>query len=299
MNTGEIAKLKNLSLWYQTFGLASNPAILLLMGAGSQGILWDDEFCKKLARDFYVIRYDHRDTGESSCHDYNQHPYNLNDLANDALELLSHLNIAKAHFIGLSMGGHLVQLIAAQHPERVLTTTIMMSTPNHMVFMNALQGKMTPSSSLPPPFQNAINFLTTPPNNLKDKKAMIPYSIETWKVLNGPHAPFNEAYWKALVTQHYNRIVDHGAQYNHGLACLASPEDRTELLKKIKTPTLVIHGTDDPALPIEHGRALAKAIPNARFEKIQKMGHALNPIFFDKILSLICKYINKNSGTHL
>lgn len=290
-----IANIGNIKLWYETFGNPKDRPILLIMGAGSQGILWPDDFCRKLANDhFFVIRYDHRDTGLSTCVDYKEHPYTLNDLSNDALQLLDELNIVKAHLVGLSMGGHLVQLIAINHPERLLTATLMMSTPNHMVYMNALAGKDTPTSHLSKPKKQLLDFFSKAPDVTNNKEKIINYSLATWKLLNGP-AEFDKTYWKNLITLHYNRIQNHLAQYNHANACLANPQDRTLLLKKVSAPTLVIHGSDDPALPIDHGKALAAAIPNAKLLIIKNMGHALNPQFHDEIIKSIITHARKGS----
>lgn len=107
---GNIISVNGINLWYETFGEQKNPAILLMMGNSAQGIMWPDEFCQQLAKhNRYIIRFDYRDTGLSSCIDYDTHPYNLFDLGNDALGLLDALNIQKAHIVGLSMGGALAQ----------------------------------------------------------------------------------------------------------------------------------------------------------------------------------------------
>ena len=288
--------MNSINIWYETFGKSNHVPILLIMGAGSQGLLWTDDFCNRLANhNFYVIRYDHRDTGLSTCVDYEKHPYTLKDLANDALGLLDKLRLPKAHVIGLSMGGYIAQLLEIDHPERLISVTIMMSTPNHMVFMNALVGNNMYISDLPKPKDEVITFFSKPPRDLNSKKKTIDYSLATWKLLNGPQAPFDEAYWRSLIIKHYDRIQNHIAQYNHGKACFASPEDRTPLLKNVNIPTLVIHGTEDPLLPVEHGRVLAKTIPNAKLVIIEGMGHALNPVFQQGIIEAFLKHIEKKN----
>lgn len=281
-----------MKLFYETFGEPSAPPLLLLMGAGSQGILWTDAFCNELAKkNFYIIHYDSRDTGLSTCVEYDKHPYSLKDLANDALHVLDDLHISKAHMVGVSMGGYLVQMIALHHPERLTTATLIMTTPNHMVFMNALAGKDTPTSDLPKPTREVLNFYATPPKDPLNRESAITHSLKAWKMLNGPKAPFDESYWKTLITKHYDRIKDHTAQYNHAKACLATPRDLTPELKKITTPTLIIHGGEDPLLPLAHGKALYSAIPHAKLLIIDDMGHSLNPTFQTEIINSIFRFI--------
>jgi pimeloyl-ACP methyl ester carboxylesterase len=114
----------DLELWTESFGDASRPTVLLIMGVMNQGILWPDEFCAEIADSgYHVIRYDHRDTGQSSSVDFEEHPYTLDDLASDALKVLDGYGVEKAHVVGLSMGGFLAQLLALDHPDRILSLT--------------------------------------------------------------------------------------------------------------------------------------------------------------------------------
>ena len=126
------------------------------------------------------------------------------------------------------------------------------------------------------------------------KEEIINYSFLTWELFNGSKTPFDETYWRTLITKHFDRIQNHLAQYNHGKACVSSPEDRTAKLAQVKTPTLIIHGAEDPVLPVEHGKALANAIPNSRLKIIEKMRHALNPPFHKEMIELITNHANDN-----
>jgi pimeloyl-ACP methyl ester carboxylesterase len=293
----KLIDIGSLKICYETFGSAKHEPILLIMGTGLQGILWSDDFCKALADNhFYVIRYDHRDTGLSTCVDYDKEPYTLMDLANDALKLLDKLNIKKAHMIGMSMGGHLVQLIAIHHPERLITATLIMSTPHHMVFLNAvLFGKDTPNTSLPKPSQELCEFFSTTTANLDDRENAIAYALATWKLFNGNKAEFDKQYWRPLLTLQFERAKHPYARNNHRQACLASPEDRAPLLKQVHVPILIIHGTEDPIFPLEHGKTLENIIPNSKLLVIENMGHALNPLFQDTIINAIVTHINNNA----
>src|SRR5436190_18271757 len=128
--TGQIVKINAINLWHEQFGNPQHPTIVLMMGNSAQGIMWTDEFCERLiAQQFHVIRFDYRDTGLSTCIDYEINPYHLVDLMEDVISLLDALKIQHAHFVGLSMGGAIALLLAVYHAERVLTITSMMSSP--------------------------------------------------------------------------------------------------------------------------------------------------------------------------
>ena len=139
---GKIAKIQGMDLWYQTFGDKKNPAFLLVMGSGCQGILWPDVFCQKLVSlGLYVIRFDLRDTGFSSSFDYQKNPYNLLDMAQDCILLLDHLKITKAHVMGTSMGGTIAELIGAYFSQRVESLILMATTADLRNVVNAILGE--------------------------------------------------------------------------------------------------------------------------------------------------------------
>ncbi len=124
-----VVQTNGLELWTESFGDNKHPTILLIMGSGSQGVLWPQSFCEQLAlQGYYAIRYDHRDTGLSSSIHYQDHPYTLLDLAKDALGILDYYQIEQAHLVGASMGGSVSMLLAAHYPERVASLALLMST---------------------------------------------------------------------------------------------------------------------------------------------------------------------------
>jgi len=146
----------NVKLWYQTFGLPNNPPFILLMGNGAQGIFWPDLFCQKLAeRNYYVVRFDYRDTGLSSHFDFDKHPYDFLDIAKDILGFLNALKLEKTHFVGLSMGGFIAQLLAIHYPEHVLSVVSMMSTSDYSSLLSTLEGRPFSPSGLPAPKKNS------------------------------------------------------------------------------------------------------------------------------------------------
>jgi pimeloyl-ACP methyl ester carboxylesterase len=292
-----IVSSNGITLCYEAFGNKNNPAVLLIMGNSAQGIMWPNEFCEALAmQNRYVIRFDNRDTGLSSCIDFAMNPYNLMDLASDALSILDMLEIQRAHIVGLSMGGSIAQLLAMHHQDRVLSITTMMSSPDLSIKNDAFAGKDTSSAKLPPPKQEFVNAAIalnkTVPITKLDK---INQLVENWHLANGDKASFDKSYWfrlneKALQRQELNpdakslKFANHG---NHSKAQMATSEPSLKTLPLIRVPTLVIHGVEDPIFPPAHAEKMAELIPDAKLLIIKQMGHALNPIFFNKITQAI------------
>ncbi len=146
-----IVDIGAIKLWYEDFGDSSSPAILLIMGAGGRGTEWPDNFCHALAEaGYYVIRYDHRDIGLSTHFDFEKNPYTLKELTQDALSLLDALKINQAHVVGVSMGGFITQMIAINYPERLLSQTLMMTSPEHQIIAKAFMKLEIPKSDLLP-----------------------------------------------------------------------------------------------------------------------------------------------------
>lgn len=281
---GKVITANKINIWYQEFGNPANPTILLMMGNGAQGIYWPDEFCKLLASRFHVIRYDYRDTGLSSYFDFATHPYDFNDLADDAIGLLDALKIPKAHIVGLSMGGFLAQMIAIKYPDRVLSMTIMMTTSDYSVLTDALEGLTPMNEDLPPLKTEFVNQLASISPNATPAEAM----VENWRAANGGKAPFDEIFWTALVAKTFSRTEHPDATKNHMLAARRTLKKNLFAdLKNLNLPTLVIQGMEDPIFPPPHGQKTAEAIPGAQLLIIDDMGHALQPSFFHRVSQAI------------
>jgi pimeloyl-ACP methyl ester carboxylesterase len=268
-----------LRLWTERFGDAGDPVVLLIMGTSAQGIGWPDELVEALVNGGrQVLRFDHRDTGESDCVDFAAHPYTLSDMAADALAVLNGHDVPAAHIAGASLGGRIGQLLAVHHPARVLTLTAIMTSPmGHdagPAWARALAGQLADPSDLPPPAPQFLRHLAwragAPPGSRDDRIAA---NVETWRVLNAAALPFDAQAARQLVEASYVRERDHGAPLHHDLAGRQMTAGRLAPLSAISAPTLVIHGTDDPLLPPAHGRALAALVPGAQFEPIPGMGH--------------------------
>ncbi|RZI46460.1 alpha/beta fold hydrolase [Candidatus Finniella inopinata] len=305
----QFAHINNLRICFETFGTNTDPAVLLIMGNSAQGIMWPEAFCKKLAKNsLFVIRYDQRDTGKSTCVNFDDNPYNLFDLASDALGLLDELDIKNAHIVGLSMGASIAQLLALHHAGRVISITSMMSSPDLSIKNDAMAGKETPNSILPPPdkdwLKKVLKLNDVSPKTKQDKIRLI---VENWKLANGDKVDFDFEEWQQLIEAALDRqetnpsakdlkIANHG---NHSKAQIATDEPNLEVLKLVNVPTLVIHGKEDPIFPPAHAEMLGKTIPNARLVVIDDMGHTLNPTFFDEIIHQITLHIGVNADVSI
>lgn len=269
-----------LQLWTERFGDPNDPAVLLVMGTSAQGIGWPDELVETIvAGGRQVIRFDHRDTGRSTCVDFSTTPYALADMAADATAVLDGHGVTAAHIVGASLGGAIAQWLAVHRPERVLTLTSIMSGPLGCdagpAWARAMAGQAPDPDDLPPPAPRLLRHLAhraTLPQSTRDEQ--VAANLETWRVLNGDVLPFDEAAARRFVEASYDRATDPAAALNHDLAGRHMTDDRRAPLSSIKAPTLVIHGTEDPLRPLPHGEALTKQIPHARLQTIPGMGHA-------------------------
>jgi pimeloyl-ACP methyl ester carboxylesterase len=268
----EIAHANGIEIAYERIGDPSNPALLLVMGLGTQLIHWDRELCELLAeRGFQVIRFDNRDAGHSTKIDapvpdvrrallglHIDAPYLLGDMADDAVGLLDHLGIEAAHVVGASMGGMIAQEIAIRHPERVLSLTSIMSTTGER---RVGRPKLRVWSVL----------MRTAP---RQKPEFVEHFVRVFKMIGSRGFKFDEERIRALAAETYERDHD-PAGTGRQLAAILSSGDRTSALRSVRLPTTVIHGRDDPLVPFRGGRATAEAIPGARLIAIPGMGHDL------------------------
>ena len=272
---------------YETFGDESDPALLLVNGYTSQMLGWDIGFVEQLvAQGLFVIRYDNRDVGLSSKLDGQKVqpmkvlravldgaevpdvPYTLSEMAADGIGLLDHLGIERAHVAGMSMGGMIVQTMAIEHPERVASlTSIMSSTGDQRV------GK---------PTDEAREALLAPPP--REREEFIESSLDAKVWASQRH--FDADAVKARAAAQYDRcFYPEGA--TRQLAAIYASGDRTEALRRLDVPTLVIHGRDDTLITPEGGEKTAEAIPGARYLFVNDMGHdmprPLWPMFAEAI----------------
>ena len=280
------------TLWTESFGRRSGSPLLLIMGAMYQAIVWPRSFCEQLAASgLFVIRYDHRDTGLSSVVDYPRHPYTLAELTDDALCILDAYGAGAAIVAGMSMGGYIAQMIAANHPGRVTGLVLLSTTADHRPYMAATCGSPLGDAFLPPPAQRYLAYIEhAGRHTVASPEEDIELRLEGWRVTHGGSLRFPEQETKQMLKQSAARARDALSPFHHAAAVAASP-DRIALVRRIPAPTLVIHGTDDPCLPLEHGRFLAETVPHARLLTLD-MGHMLPPALCSPLAGVIQGFIS-------
>jgi pimeloyl-ACP methyl ester carboxylesterase len=285
----QFCKIGDVELCYETFGEPSAPALLLVMGLGTQMIGWPIGFCRELAgRGFHVIRYDNRDVGRSTRFDHVPPPrtgeifrrriaqpaYKLDDMADDGMRLLECLGIDEAHVVGASMGAMIAQVMAERYPGRVLSlVSIMGSTGNRWKGQAAL-------SVLP-------FFLARP---ARTKRKAVRRTVKLVERVGSTKFERDVDELRAVAELSYERGASSAGMARQLGATIASG-DRTRELQRIEAPTLVIHGTVDKLVKPNGGLATAKAIRGARLMMIDGMGHDLPPGAWPQI----CKGIVDNS----
>jgi pimeloyl-ACP methyl ester carboxylesterase len=267
MSEQRMIRAGDAELCVETFGELGDPAILLISGAAASMDWWDDELCRRLAGEGrHVVRYDHRDTGRSTSYPAGAPGYTGSDLATDAVAVLDGLGVRRAHLVGISMGGALAQQLGADFPDRILSLTLISTSPVDPV-----------DAELPPMADHLkAKFENPPPEpDWTDREAVIAYMIQGERDYAGS-IPHDEARLRALAGRAYDRTRDMAAsQQNH----FATSEEETggDRLGRIAVPTLVLHGTEDPLFPLGHGEALAGSITGARLVALEGMGHQVPP----------------------
>lgn len=285
------AKANGLTIEYESFGRDKDPAVLLIMGFSAQLTMWPVAFCEGIAgRGFRVIRYDNRDIGLSThlsnlpapapaevmgkvmAGEKPDVPYQLDDMAADAIGLLDALNIGSAHIVGASMGGMIAQIVAAKYPQRTRSLVSIMST--------------TGNRSLPQAKPEAMAALTTPPasNSREDRIAQ---GLRIWRTIGSPGFPLPEDELRAFVEGIVDRAPYDPAGIARQMAAIMAAPPRNELLGRVRAPTLVLHGEDDPLLPVECGRDTARSVAGSKLIVVPGMGHDISrplvPIYVEAV----------------
>ena len=285
-----------IELEYETFGSESDPTLLLVMGLGAQLIHWDTGFCELLADEGHrVVRFDNRDAGLSTHLDGQvvepmavmaaiagggpapEVPYLLSDMAADAIGLLDHLGVDRAHIVGASMGGMIVQTMAIEHPDRVASMVSVMSMPG--------------DRTVGQPSPEAMAVLLRPP--AADRDAYIAASDDVAVFSSKKHFDLDR-------TRRIAAISFDRAFYPEGvmrqLAAVWASGDRSAQLRDVPVPSLVIHGRDDTLITLSGGERTAELIPGANLLVLGDMGHDLPEPLWPLIVGAIVDHITTSAG---
>jgi pimeloyl-ACP methyl ester carboxylesterase len=263
-----------ITLCYDTFGDPSNPTLLLIMGLGAQMTAWEGDFCEQIAsHGFHVVRFDNRDAGLSTfmpepvdvfqiiqqvgAGETPEVPYLLADMARDTVGLLDHLGVAQAHVVGASLGGMIAQTVAIEHPDRVASLTSIMST--------------TGDPDVGQPTSEALGvLLTSPPQTreqLQDRRVAGAQAF-------GSTGLWDEVAVRESAGEQWDRKHDATGVARQLVAILASGS-RSERLRFLDVPTLVVHGTIDNLVGMSGGERTAEVVPDAKLLLVEGMGHDL------------------------
>src|SRR5215203_3417974 len=275
----------DIDIAYNTLGKAADPPVVLISGLGAQLIAWDDAFCQELVgRNLFVIRFDNRDVGLSShlADGPQSHPlaatagvvpaasYTLAQMAADTAGVIDNLGLGSAHVVGISLGGMIAQILAIEHPERVRSLTSIMSTTGH--------------NQVGQPTDAARALFLLPP--------VITREDAMDRAIGSPAYPTDETELRDRAVRAFDRAFNpHGVARQ--LAAAITTPDRTEDLRRLDLPTLVIHGAEDPVIALSGGQATAEAIPGAELVVIDGMGHDLPrplwPAVAERIAALVAR----------
>ena len=261
-----------LNLWSEGLGKSSDPAILLISGAGAPAMFWTNEFCRIFTDSgYFIIRYDHRDQGMSSGVDFEKNSYTVKNLAGDAAAVLQHYKIKSAHIIGHSMGGAVAQILAIYHPEKVLSITSMCV---------GIVGK-----GCQPPQEVMDVLLENKPSGEFERD--LPGFMRSWEILNGDFEVDEEMATEYTKDLYERSIHPVGVAWNH-IKCQQNVSEFSQDLKKIKVPSLFIAGDKDPLMPPGQVKINSETIANSKFVVIPGMGH----MFFNRgVLGKVAKII--------
>ena len=288
-----IASSNGIELAYETHGDPDNPVLLMLQGLGMPLSAWPKPLLDALVDEgFHVITFDNRDIGKSTLmRDLPvpnmlvqtirrmvklkvRAPYQLTDMMRDLVGLMDALEIETAHVVGVSMGGMIAQLLAIHEPQRLDSLTLIMSTTNER--------------RLPGPTREVSRFIMRGPKSQTDKDRLA-FQWQLWRMLGSPAYRLSDQELAGFLQMVYSRGVTAAGTARHTLAILAAP-GRAADLRRVRIPTLVIHGDSDPLVPIECGRDIANAIPGARMESIEGMGHDLPLQLVPRLSQLIAEH---------
>ena len=272
------AKANGIELEYESFGDPGSETVLLINGLGSQMTRWPEAFCALLVKQgLRAVRFDNRDVGRSTWL-ADGDAYRVEDMAADAVGLLDALSVAKAHIVGMSMGGMVAQTVASDFPGRTLSLTSIMSN--------------TGNPDLPPATPAAWAVISQPAPNPADREAFLAHAVHNAEVIGSPAYPWPPGALRQRAEQEVDRAF-HPAGVARQMAAIRLSGDRREKVKSITAPTVVLHGAEDPLVPVEGGRDTAAVIPGAELRIIPGMGHDMPPTLYPTFVEAILRAVER------
>ncbi len=288
-------RANGIDIEYESFGHATDPTVLLIMGFAAQLTLWPLSLCEGIAaKGFRVIRFDNRDVGKST-HFLDKPtpdlravigqvtsgqkpviPYQLDDMATDAAALLDALGIAQAHIVGASMGGMIAQLVAVHYPTKTRSLVSIMST--------------TAKRDLPPPKPEILAALMDPPASTS-RDDRIAAAIKGWNAMGNPGYRDSDAVLRARAEREVDRVPWEPTGFARQMAAIIAAQPRNEVLKSVRVPTLVIHGADDGLVPPEAGQDTAASIQGAQLAMIPGMAHDFSEPLVPVVLKPLTEFL--------
>ncbi len=280
MPTVKTVRIGETEIAAEAFGDPAHPSVILIMGGAASMLWWPETFCRSLAeRGRFVIRHDQRDTGLSTKYPPGQPGYGIDDIVDDAFAVLDAYGISSAHLVGFSLGGMIGQVAALKNPKRVLSLTVISSSP--------IGGDQT---GLPPSGEAWLEHMSKEVD-LADRAATIDYMVEDSRLVAGLAQPFDAVGMRAFIERDFDRSGGYLSGANHSVLFNIGQEWR-DRLHLMNAPLLVIHGTADPVFPPGHGEALAQAVKGAKLVKLDGGGHELHPVHWDRIVGGIIEHLD-------
>lgn len=272
MQTVRTVRIAEGTIASEAFGDPADPPVIMIMGGAASMLWWPEAFCKRLAeRGRFVIRYDQRDTGLSTHYPPGQPGYGIEDVVDDAFALLDAYGISSAHLVGFSLGGMIGQVAALKHPQRVLSLTLISSSP--------IGGDRT---RLPASGDAWLKHMSAEVD-FADRAATVDYMVEDSRLVAGTAGPFDAIGMRAFIERDFDRSGGYLSSANHSVL-FNIRQDWRDRFYLMHVPLLVIHGTADPVFPHEHGEALAHNVANSRLLTLEGGGHELHPVHWDQMI---------------
>jgi len=261
---------------YETIGPATGMPLLLACGNATQMIHWPERFLAALIeRGFQVARFDNRDSGRST-HCAHLPPYDLRDMASDAVAVLDAQGWDRAHVFGISLGGMIGQVMAVQHPNRVRSLTSMASAPAWSLLVSR------------PRVRTLMKIIGVVRRTGEDRESVAERSVQLFRLMSSATYPLDEQWVREVSRRAYDIAYDPAGEQRQQKACKVTGDRRGELTR-VRAPTLVVHGEDDPLQSVHAGRATARAIPGARLITFPGVGHGLPPAeLWPRLLDELC-----------